>query len=201
VRVWLVFDLFPGLFYGFLYVYAVSHSGFGYTSYRCLRQEKRLNSYLETSGGVKIEIKRTRRGKTGPDALKKAVEENLTRISANFPGYSTARRPPFTGGWQALVSPIKKDLHLPGKIRRGGAEFREKLAMVPEETRACIDESGINKPLVRECGRGEDRRRYCRPALLFREHDKRLIRGVVQDEVCQSSTQRHGRHNGKHGQI
>jgi transposase len=30
---------------------------------------------LETSGSVKVEIKRTRRGKTGPDALKKAVEE------------------------------------------------------------------------------------------------------------------------------
>jgi transposase len=30
---------------------------------------------LETSGGVKIEIKRTRRGKVAPDALKKAVEE------------------------------------------------------------------------------------------------------------------------------
>jgi hypothetical protein len=34
-----------------------------------------------------------------------------------------------------------------------GAEFREKLALIPEKTRACIDESGINKPLVREYGR------------------------------------------------
>jgi transposase len=30
---------------------------------------------LETSGSAMVEIKRTRRGKTGPDALKKAVEE------------------------------------------------------------------------------------------------------------------------------
>jgi transposase len=30
---------------------------------------------LETSGSVKIEIRRTRRGKIDPDALKKAVEE------------------------------------------------------------------------------------------------------------------------------
>jgi transposase len=30
---------------------------------------------LETSGSVKVEIKRTRRGKIDPDALKKAVEE------------------------------------------------------------------------------------------------------------------------------
>jgi hypothetical protein len=32
-------------------------------------------------------------------------------------------------------------------------EFREKLAQIPEETRAYIDESGINKPFVREYGR------------------------------------------------
>jgi transposase len=31
---------------------------------------------LETSGSVKVEIKRTRRRKIDPDALKKAVEEN-----------------------------------------------------------------------------------------------------------------------------
>ncbi|MDR0409402.1 MAG: transposase [Spirochaetaceae bacterium] len=30
---------------------------------------------METSGSVKIEIKRTRRGKIDPDALKKAAEE------------------------------------------------------------------------------------------------------------------------------
>jgi hypothetical protein len=30
---------------------------------------------LKTSGSIKVEIKRTRRGKTGPDAFKKVVEE------------------------------------------------------------------------------------------------------------------------------
>jgi hypothetical protein len=32
-------------------------------------------------------------------------------------------------------------------------KFCEKLAKIPEETRAYIDESGINKPLIREYGR------------------------------------------------
>jgi transposase len=74
---------------------------------------------LETSGSGKVEIRRTRRGKTGPDALKKAVEERpdaylreLSRMSGCSPS-SVYRR---------LVSPgltYKKDLHLSGKIRRG----------------------------------------------------------------------------------
>jgi transposase len=66
---------------------------------------------LETSGSVKVEIRRTRRRKTGPDALKKAVEENpdaylreLSKMSSRSP---------------SSVSHIKKDFCLHGKIRRG----------------------------------------------------------------------------------
>jgi transposase len=43
---------------------------------------------LETSGSVKIEIKRTRRGKSGPDALKKAVEEKPDAYLRELPGMS-----------------------------------------------------------------------------------------------------------------
>jgi DNA-binding transcriptional MocR family regulator len=43
---------------------------------------------LKTSGSVKVEIKRTRRGKIDPDALKKAVEEKpdayLRELSGMF---------------------------------------------------------------------------------------------------------------------
>jgi transposase len=74
---------------------------------------------LETSGSVKVEIKRTRRGKIDPDALRKAVEEKpdayLRELSKMFNCSPSSV-------YRRLVSPglpIKKDLHLPGKIRRG----------------------------------------------------------------------------------
>jgi transposase len=41
---------------------------------------------LKTGGCVKVEIKRTRRGKTGPDALKKAVEEKPDAYLRELPG-------------------------------------------------------------------------------------------------------------------
>jgi hypothetical protein len=47
----------------------------------------------------------------------------------------------------------KKTFTCPEKSEETGAEFPEKPARIPEETRAYIDESGINKPLVREYGR------------------------------------------------
>jgi hypothetical protein len=37
----------------------------------------------------------------------------------------------------------KKTFTCPEKSEEAEAEFREKLALIPEETRACIDESGI----------------------------------------------------------
>jgi hypothetical protein len=114
---------------------------------------------------------------------------------------------------------IKKTFTCSEKSEEARAEFREKSAKIPEETRACIDDSRINKPFVREygralrgvktgddvksgrklknqCDRGENQRQYCRSALLFQKHDKRLIRRVVQDEVCQSDSQRYKCHNG-----
>jgi hypothetical protein len=54
---------------------------------------------LETSGSVKVEIKRTRRRKTGPDALRRPLRKSLTRISASFPKCPPARRPLFISGW------------------------------------------------------------------------------------------------------
>jgi hypothetical protein len=74
---------------------------------------------LETSGGVKIEIKRTRRGKIGPDALKKAGEEKpdayLRELSKMFDCSPSSV-------YRRLISlgfTYKKDLYPLGKIRRG----------------------------------------------------------------------------------
>jgi hypothetical protein len=74
---------------------------------------------LKTSGCVKVEIKRTRKGKIDPEALKKAVEEKpdayLRELSKMFncSPSSVCRR------LANLGLTYKKDLHLPGKIRRG----------------------------------------------------------------------------------
>jgi hypothetical protein len=58
-----------------------------------------MDEILETSGSFKIEIKRPRRGKIDPDALKKAVEEKpdaylreLSRMSGCSPSF-VYRRP------------------------------------------------------------------------------------------------------------
>jgi putative DNA primase/helicase len=68
------------------------------------------STFLKTSGSVKVEIRRTRRGKTGPDALKKAVEEKpdayLRELSRMFDCAPSSV-------YRRLVSPgfnIKKDL-------------------------------------------------------------------------------------------
>jgi hypothetical protein len=74
---------------------------------------------LETSGSVKVEIKRTRRGKTSPDALKKAVEERPDAYLCELFGIFDCSP---SSVYRRLVSPgftYKKDLYLPGKIRRG----------------------------------------------------------------------------------
>ncbi|MDR0374680.1 MAG: transposase [Treponema sp.] len=71
---------------------------------------------LETSGGVRIESKRTRRGKTDPDALRKAVEEKpdaclreLSRMSGCSPS-SVCRRPASLGfTYKKRHSPARKN--------------------------------------------------------------------------------------------
>jgi hypothetical protein len=47
----------------------------------------------------------------------------------------------------------KKTFTYTEKSEEARIEYLEKLAKIPEETRAYIDESGINKPLLREYGR------------------------------------------------
>jgi transposase len=71
---------------------------------------------LETSGGVKVEIKRTRRGKIDPDALKKAVEEKpdacLRELSKMFgcAPSSVCRRPASLGfTYKKRLSPTQKN--------------------------------------------------------------------------------------------
>jgi hypothetical protein len=57
---------------------------------------------LETSGSVKVEIKRTRKGRIDPDALKKAVEEKPDAYLRELSGMS-GRSP--SSVYRCLVSP------------------------------------------------------------------------------------------------
>jgi transposase len=71
---------------------------------------------LETSDSFKVEIRRTHRGKTGPDALKKAVEEKPDAYLRELPGmfdcspssvYRRLASPGFT--YKKRPSPARKN--------------------------------------------------------------------------------------------
>ncbi|MDR0764368.1 MAG: transposase [Synergistaceae bacterium] len=90
---------------------------------------------LETIGGVKVEIKQTRKRKIDPDALKKAVEEKpdayLRELSEEFNRSTTAI-------YKRLISlgfTYKKTFTYSEKSEEVRAKFCEKPARIPEETR------------------------------------------------------------------